>query len=57
MLALFDCLRDNGADLPEITLGDLVADPTGESLLEVLDPTTPGFLEAALACGHLLDDF
>ena len=57
VLALVDCLRDNGADLPEITLGDLVADHTGESLLEVLDPTTPGFLEAALACGHLLDDF
>jgi hypothetical protein len=56
VLALFDCLREHGADIPDITLGDLVADPSGETLLEVLDPTAPGFAEAALACQELAGD-
>lgn len=54
VLAVFDCLRDNGADIPEITLGDLVADPSGESLLELFDPTDADFAAAALACQDLL---
>ena len=54
VIALFDCLRDNGLDLPEITVGDLLADPNGELLLEVLDPTDPAFGEAALACQDLI---
>ena len=56
VIALFDCLRDNGLDLPEITVGDLLADPNGELLLDLLDPTDPGFGEAALACQDLIPD-
>jgi len=56
LLAFFDCLRDNGFDLPEITVGDLLADPNGELLLDLLDPTDPEFGEAALACQDLIPD-
>jgi pimeloyl-ACP methyl ester carboxylesterase len=57
VIALFDCLRDNGVDLPEITIGDLLADPSGDELLELLDPTDPAFAQAALACRDLVPDF
>ena len=53
-IALFDCLRDNGVDLPEVTVGDLLADPNGELLLDLLDPTDPAFGRAALACQDLI---
>ena len=56
-IALFDCLRDNGVDLPEITVGDLLADPNGEELLDLLDPTDPAFARAALACQDLIPGF
>ncbi len=56
-IALFDCLRDNGLDLPEITVGDLLADPNGDRLLEMLDPTDPAFGQAALACQDLVAGF
>jgi hypothetical protein len=54
---LFDCLRDNGVDLPEVTVGDLLADPNGEELLDLLDPTDPAFAQAALACQDLIPGF
>ncbi len=54
IIALFDCLRDNGADIPEITVGDLLADPNGEVLLDAIDPTDPAFAAAALACQDLI---
>ncbi len=57
VIAFFDCLRDNGIDLPEITVGDLLADPNGEELLDLLDPTDPAFARAALACQDLIPDF
>ncbi len=57
VVALFDCLRDNGVDLPEITVGDLLADPNGELLLDLLDPTDPAFGRAALACQDLIPGF
>jgi pimeloyl-ACP methyl ester carboxylesterase len=53
-IALFDCLRDNGLDLPEITVGDLLADPNGDRLLELLDPTNPAFAQALVACQDLI---
>ena len=56
-IALFDCLRDNGVDLPEVTVGDLLADPNGEELLDLLDPTDPAFARAALACQDLIPGF
>jgi pimeloyl-ACP methyl ester carboxylesterase len=57
VIALFDCLRDNGVDLPEITVGDLLTDPSGEDLIELLDPTDPAFAQAALACQDLIPGF
>lgn len=57
VIALFDCLRENGVDLPEITVGDLLADPNGELLLDLLDPTDPAFGRAALACQDLIPGF
>ena len=56
VIALFDCLRANGADIPEVTIGDLLADPTGETLLEQIDPTDPAFVAAALACQDLIGE-
>ncbi len=57
VIALFDCLRDNGVDLPEISVGDLLADPNGEEFLDLLDPTDPDFARAALACQDLIPGF
>jgi pimeloyl-ACP methyl ester carboxylesterase len=56
VIALFDCLRENGADVPEVDIVDLLADPSGESLLEGVDPTDPSFGLAVLACEDLLPD-
>ncbi|WP_051071346.1 alpha/beta hydrolase [Ilumatobacter coccineus] len=54
VISLFDCLRDNGADVPEISTADVLADPAGELLAESLDPTDPAFAAAALACTDVL---
>ena len=54
LVVLFDCLRENGADVPEVTVGDLLADPSGETLFESIDPTDPGFGLALLACEDLI---
>jgi pimeloyl-ACP methyl ester carboxylesterase len=54
LIALFDCLRENGADIPELTVADLLADPTGETLLDAIDPTDPAFGLAVLACEDLI---
>jgi pimeloyl-ACP methyl ester carboxylesterase len=56
VVALFACLRENGADVPEVTVADVLSDPTGEGLFESVDPTDPDFAGAALACQELLDD-
>lgn len=54
LIAFFDCLRDNGADVPEVTVADLLADPSGAALLEAIDPTDPSFGLAVLACEDLI---
>ncbi len=56
LLAVFDCLRDNGADIPPLTLVDLLADPTGETLIELFDFEDPAFLDAAFQCADVLAD-
>lgn len=56
VLALFDCLRDQGLDIPEIDLGDLLADPNGEELFDAIDPSDPAVVRAALACQDLIPD-
>ena len=55
IVALFDCLRENGADVPELTTADVLADPTGETIFGELDPTDPAFTAAALQCQDIID--
>ncbi len=54
IIALFDCLRDNGADVPEITTADVLADPTGEDLFGDLDTNSPEFAAAAAECQDII---
>jgi len=54
LIAFFDCLRDNGADVPEVTVADILGDPSGTALFEAIDPTDPGFGVALLACEDLI---
>ncbi len=56
VIALFDCLREHGADVPELTLADVLADPTGKQLLDALDPADPNFLTAAMQCQEILGE-
>ena len=55
IIALFDCLRENGADVPEITTADVLADPTGETIFGELDVTDPAFTAAALQCQDIIE--
>lgn len=52
LLSLFDCLRDNGLDVPELDTADILRDPSGESFSEFLDPSDP---EVIAAIGQCLD--
>ena len=54
IVALFDCLRENGADVPELSTADVLADPSGETIFESLDPTDPDFAAAALECQDII---
>ncbi|WP_420450807.1 alpha/beta hydrolase [Ilumatobacter sp.] len=54
VVELFACLRENGLDIPEVSLADVLADPAGEELGEYLDPTDPAFAEAVAGCTELL---
>jgi pimeloyl-ACP methyl ester carboxylesterase len=56
LIALFDCLRNNGLDIPEIGTAEILADQTGESFLEFLDPSKPGAAEAFAACSTEIAD-
>jgi hypothetical protein len=56
VVALFQCLRDNGADVPEITAADVLADPSGDELFGDFDFDDPGFLTAIVACQALVED-
>ena len=54
VIALFDCLRENGADVPDLSAADVLADPNGDTLLDALDPSDPAFVDAVLACEDLI---
>ena len=56
IIELFDCLRENGADVPELTTADVLADPTGEKILGELDLTDPAFAAAALQCQDIVGE-
>ena len=54
VLAFFACLRDEGVEIDEVTLSDLLADPTGEQLFAEIDLTDPVVGAAIQACLELL---
>ena len=54
IIELFDCLRENGADVPEISTADVLADTDGSVLGESLDPTDPAILSAIQECADVL---
>jgi pimeloyl-ACP methyl ester carboxylesterase len=55
-LAFFDCLRDEGVEIPEVTTSDVLADPTLETVLGDLDLGDPAFLGALEGCSALLPE-
>ncbi|NND74986.1 MAG: alpha/beta fold hydrolase [Ilumatobacter sp.] len=56
VLAFFDCLRDNGADMPDVSAADVLADPSLESVLDAIDLGSAPFQLALLACADLIPD-
>lgn len=54
VIAFFKCLADEGADVPALTVADILRDPSGESLLESVDFSDPATLTAVGACQSLL---
>lgn len=56
LIGFIDCLIDEGADIEPLTTSDILADTTGEALLERLDLTDPALGSAILACQALLAD-
>lgn len=54
VVAFFECLRENGADIDEVDLADILRDPSGEGLLGQLDLGDPDLLTALMACQSLL---
>jgi hypothetical protein len=56
ILAFFDCVRDEGADIPEFSEADVLADPTLDTVFGEIDLTDPGLQGAFLACSALLPE-
>ena len=57
VLGFFDCVRDEGVDLPEFSAADLLADPTLESVLSEIDLSDPALLAAFAVCQDFLTAF
>ncbi len=56
IIGFFDCLIDEGLDIEPVTTAAILADPTGEALLEGVDLTDPETGTAILACQSFLTD-
>lgn len=54
VVAFFDCLAENGADVPPISVADVLRDPSGETLLAGIDFGDPDTIAAVGACQSLL---
>ena len=54
VVAFFDCLADQGADVRRISIVDVLRDPSGTSLLDGIDFTDPGTVRAVGACQSIL---
>jgi pimeloyl-ACP methyl ester carboxylesterase len=51
--AYLTCLSENGLDIPEIGVDELIADPFGETFSDAIDPSDPAFVTAATACAEV----
>ncbi|WP_395160174.1 alpha/beta hydrolase [Ilumatobacter sp.] len=56
ILAFFDCARDEGAEIPDLSEADVLADPTLDTVFGDIDLTDPSLQEAFLACSALLPE-
>ena len=54
VVTFFECLADNGADVPAISIADVLRDPSGETLLGGIDFGDPATIQAVAACQSLL---
>ena len=54
VVAFFACLRDEGLEIDEVTVADLLADPTGEAIFSQIDLDDLAVGQAFLACQELL---
>ena len=54
VVTFFECLADNGADVPPISIADVLRDPSGETLLAGIDFGDPDTIRAVGACQSLL---
>lgn len=56
IIGFFDCLIEEGVDIEPVTTADILADPTGESLFEGVDPANPETGAAIFACQSFLSE-
>lgn len=56
ILAFFDCVRDEGAEIPEFSEADVLGDPTLGTVFGDIDLGDPGLQGAFLACASLLPE-
>jgi pimeloyl-ACP methyl ester carboxylesterase len=54
VVTFFECLAENGADVPAISIADVLRDPSGETLLADIDFADPNTIAAVGACQSLL---
>ena len=50
IVAYLDCLRENGLDVPEVGVADLLTDRFTDEILPLFDPSNPDFVTAATLC-------
>lgn len=50
IITYLDCLRDNGLDVPEVGVADLLTDRFTDEILPLFDPMNPDFVTAAGQC-------
>lgn len=56
ILAFFDCVRDEGADIAELSEADILADPPLDTVFGDIDITDPVLQGAFLTCSALLPE-
>jgi pimeloyl-ACP methyl ester carboxylesterase len=54
VITFFECLAENGADVPPLSTADVLRDPSGETLLADIDFNDPATVAAVAACQSLL---